>query len=1176
MRTPPKSSATLLFCLAIVSTFVLAATGTATAQANGFGNPPPSSVNATLQGCSGAGNNVVPTLPTTSNDYGTSLFVCPSTDYTGGNLGKVWNELDLVPWRLTTANKAGGGTVTYSIIVAGEYLDGTALGWDEIGDATGNASTSAGPTKNPNSDGSCTATWNGFFTNGPSVGSSTSSVYRVLDIAQGDGTTCVWDYTMRLAIGSHLYPGSSLHGFTFQTAVFTQAAQDVPLPVNQIAPQALAKNMSAAQNSDHIWNITKSVTQPSGLDTCSTTANTQNITITINWQKLAATPNGPTTVITNINATNPADRDIYVAVTDNIYIGSGQTTLLGTATNVNNSNPLNQTGTITVTGGPNGVLVPAHSYNYPVLQDVQTDTTQTDSAFNDVATASYTDVVTGVPIPQTSTATASTSVIQSGNTMDETASIVETEGTRDSGDSLNLLDFSVTSHTDPSGGSYENGYVEPDLAPLSSCNIDQVVSGNLTSLSFPYCVAYKSGTLSSAANLTDSGSLTFTKSISATKTGAVATGVLGDMAKLTTTDSQATIEAEATASISADATVAFTINKTISNSATATFTFHVYDLSVCAAGPVLNSSCEVFGVGNSAPPQVSFVSGGAITNSVTINLPPSNYDVTEGALTGWTKSSSTPNPQNANLSAVNGVAPCTGSVSFSNSLNPLLTVKKKLTPSTDSGLFNLQIDGSTAGTGANVGDGGTTGAQSVSIGSHTVGETGGTNTTLSNYTSSISCSNGASGSGTSLSVTLAAGDSVTCTITNTAPGGLVIKKISEGANGTFSYVGSGGVTPTSFSITTTGESSTSNGTGSYPTSGSITLAEGTGYSVTENTPNSNHKGFAPVGTPSCDQGSASNTNITVVAGKTTTCTFTNATAFVVVKKTVSGGAIPTGLSFPFSLYYGASASSAGTLLEGPLNATSTNSTLNFTTQLIPGTTYQMCEDLGAFPAWQMPTFDTFALFQPSGANNVWCGNFTPAAGQTSITTINVNNAPPPGGVAFTIGYWKNWSSCSGGKQKHTLDLTLFNAQGHTELWTSSTLGIAVGDLALYTSPTADPDSFCKYAVDVLNKSSSNGSSFASNPAYNMAAQLLGAELNLANGSGSSTSVICLVKSANDLLTPTPLNTSNSGIDFSSYFYANKAPTKLTSTQINDMNYLQTQLNNYNNDLPVAACTTLIY
>ena len=28
-------------------------------------------------------------------------FICPDEDYTTGNLGKTWNELDLVPYRIT-------------------------------------------------------------------------------------------------------------------------------------------------------------------------------------------------------------------------------------------------------------------------------------------------------------------------------------------------------------------------------------------------------------------------------------------------------------------------------------------------------------------------------------------------------------------------------------------------------------------------------------------------------------------------------------------------------------------------------------------------------------------------------------------------------------------------------------------------------------------------------------------------------------------------------------------------------------------------------------------------------------------------------------------------------------------------------------------------------------------
>ena len=51
---------------------------------------------------------------------------------------------------------------------------------------------------------------------------------------------------------------------------------------------------------------------------------------------------------------------------------------------------------------------------------------------------------------------------------------------------------------------------------------------------------------------------------------------------------------------------------------------------------------------------------------------------------------------------------------------PRLTVTKALQPAGDRGRFDLQIDGNTIA--ANVGDQGSTGAQTVNLGSHTVGE----------------------------------------------------------------------------------------------------------------------------------------------------------------------------------------------------------------------------------------------------------------------------------------------------------------------------------------------------------------------------------------------------------------------------------------------------------------------
>jgi hypothetical protein len=97
-----------------------------------------------------------------------------------------------------------------------------------------------------------------------------------------------------------------------------------------------------------------------------------------------------------------------------------------------------------------------------------------------------------------------------------------------------------------------------------------------------------------------------------------------------------------------------------------------------------------------------------------------------------------------------------------------IKVTKKLVPATDSGKFNLLIDGQAKAT--NVGDGGTTGTQTVLPGTHTVAETAGTATDLSNYDSSTSCvdkAHTAKPADTDGSLAVAKGDQWDCVITNT-------------------------------------------------------------------------------------------------------------------------------------------------------------------------------------------------------------------------------------------------------------------------------------------------------------------------------------------------------------------------------------------------------------------------
>src|SRR6185369_6253045 len=67
------------------------------------------------------------------------------------------------------------------------------------------------------------------------------------------------------------------------------------------------------------------------------------------------------------------------------------------------------------------------------------------------------------------------------------------------------------------------------------------------------------------------------------------------------------------------------------------------------------------------------------------------------------------------------------------------------------------------------------------------------------------------------------------------------------------------------------------------------------------------------------------------------------------------------------------------------------------------------------------------LPNPNVDNSPVCVDFIAAAGVT--TTFTVDNTFP-GGLARTIGFWKNWSSCasSNGKQKAVLDQTMALAE----------------------------------------------------------------------------------------------------------------------------------------------------
>ena len=322
-------------------------------------------------------------------------------------------------------------------------------------------------------------------------------------------------------------------------------------------------------------------------------------------------------------------------------------------------------------------------------------------------------------------------------------------------------------------------------------------------------------------------------------------------------------------------------------------------------------------------------------------------------------------------------------------------------------------------------------------------------------------------------------------------------------------------------------------------------------------------------------------NNNAVAGS---CGNTNETSTVSpgaanVVKTVNG-VTPNGTQlFTFQLRQNASMSSDGTTLE-QVDASSANSwTINFTTKLVPGQHYQLCE-------WVLPGWNTSLgpnLFVPNSiippslpnpnVNNLTvCSDFVAQAGQT--TTFAVDNTPPPGGRALTIGFWKNWASCaaSSGKQKPMLDQTLSAATGMT---TNPPGGLVVSAqnpgggwpnfAANYylvlkgstSTPNVAPD--CSATVNLLNKSTAKtGAKMSSDPLFNMAAQLIGAQLNYFAGAGRNG--------------PATLNIQRAIMLLGQYgFNGNTYSPTLSSADASTANCLATQLDNYNNDRPVSTC-----
>lgn len=198
-------------------------------------------------------------------------------------------------------------------------------------------------------------------------------------------------------------------------------------------------------------------------------------------------------------------------------------------------------------------------------------------------------------------------------------------------------------------------------------------------------------------------------------------------------------------------------------------------------------------------------------------------------------------------------------------VKPKITVIKALVPSTDSGRFDLKVDGVTVKAAA--GDGGT-GSRLVDPGHHQVTETAASGTTLTDYAASISClKNGRSAAPRTYGpgwVDVSWGDEVVCTVRNERLGTVEVEKQTdpdETGGTSFGFSSFAGA----FSLADDG----------VKTITRVTPREAP-YTVSENTA----KGYR-LTSISCTDGDSTasvpsrTANIKVAAGEKVRCTFVN-------------------------------------------------------------------------------------------------------------------------------------------------------------------------------------------------------------------------------------------------------------------------------------------------------------
>ena len=1040
----------------------------------GLSGTPLQALSIDLEGCRSGDNNGY-ALSGMHDADGIELYNCVDKSFTDGNM-KRWAELDRVPHRIIidSGGKVGDDLITFSYTVSGHFqgeepIPGTQekRGWNQITGLVLDEDLSDDACKLIQSNVTQTQDIYGP----PGVEGAYTTLYRKVTVTNmPPATTCVALFNAELALGSHLYTGATLHFYLLNGDLGPSDGRKT-VQVDVYETTGLSKEMIAVQDNQHLWSVSKT-TDDSTVDfgdVCVDGLKEQEITFNVEWVKEPATNEGNVNVKTIITATNLASRALTVDLNDTIY---------DDATTPPTEIHKQEFGQIILEAGATKQIA-EHMWSVVDTGNLQ---------LRDEAVMTYLVAQNFGGVPLTLRVEETAIVTPSGDTGNVEATIKDHEWLHD----IVMTDGSGTltyAASEPTGeGGFDNGYI----------------AGSFTANDVNWTSSIKS----------NGGSATFVKTFKLSDL-MVISAKLSDVASLSS-DNLAVGSNQLNFCITSTATFTLDITKmmpdVLQGDQVADFEFRVH----CVAGEYDKVHPIHFAAGDT---------------SKTISIPgltTGEYTVTETAAPGFTPV--TPSTQLVTLA----LPACLNNVNFENevAVEPTVNVGKITLPAIIEGspqdggwdmtlwrrdlgstgeyeVYSTLPNGTTAGTAVDpfplkAGDdrfpeGEYKIEETMKAGWKEENRAGECEFTI-DYPQDESASD------------------YTCTFTNVKYAKIIVDKITDPSEGPklfdFELVG----TDTSVNFQLADRTTPFN---------SDNLMAGT-YVVTEADPRPE---FDLQSLVCVETGLVADPNeIPFVAniatidldwGETVTCTYTNKKRGTIEVIKYENDVTPPPSTWYFTL--------SGGDISGILDDNTTSRPLTFNgAQLIPGANYTLCET-GISASWTTtwvidggtqvgdPYNPAMPVYVPllEVSNEDKCIDFTASSNAGFKVTITVNNDAPEGDPR-TIGYWKNWNTCTGGGQQYTAADNGGSAAG---FWLLNDVLEQIAPIGVLAPLT------CEDAVNILNKSeivdsdkrNAKPKKRASDAAYGMAAQLIAAKANVAAQAGACTEAGAAITEADALL-----------------------------------------------------------